>query len=118
MRAPGTLEVQPVEEGKDWLKHFTKMSRKIYEQAARAINGRLTFGDGTSPDNMQGKWVNTISLAPGVDQVLTHNLSKVPVGVLVFSKSAACDVSVTTSDATTITIQSSVAGVTLRLFIL
>jgi hypothetical protein len=48
-----------------------------------AINGRLTFGDGTNIDNIAGKWVNVTSHASGgTETVIQHDLGVVPIGMI------------------------------------
>ena len=60
---------------------------KQHQDVARAINGNIEFGspqDG--PINMSGMWVNTIT--PGVantEFTVTHNLGRIPNGILVAS---------------------------------
>jgi hypothetical protein len=48
-----------------------------------AINGRLTFGDGTTIDNIAGKWINVTSHASGgTETAIQHDLGVVPTGYI------------------------------------
>lgn len=102
-----------------WLSPFTAMLQKLYQQLARTINGNLTFGDGTNPDNISVFYATVTPAVANVDFVLTHNLNRVPAGYLAVEKSAACDVYTgsVAPTATQITLRSSVNGVTLRIMV-
>ncbi len=103
------------------LRSHHSMLSGLWERMARAVNGRMSFGDGTSSDNIDGVWATPVT--PGVantDFTVTHNLGRIPSGFLVFNKSAACDVyqgsvAWTTSQ---ITLRATVVGVTVKLFIM
>lgn len=100
---------------------FYKGFKRVWEQAARVINGGLSFGAGTTKDNIDGAWVTAVTPgAPNTDFVVTHNLGRIPVGYIVMSKSAACDVYTGSvgATATQLTLRGTVAGVTVTLFIL
>jgi hypothetical protein len=48
-----------------------------------AVNGRITFGDGTNIDNIAGKWISVTSHASGgTETAIQHDLGVVPVGML------------------------------------
>ena len=69
---------------------FGKMLRKLYEQLVRIVNGRLSFGNGLTPDNMAGVWgvVADTGLA-NTDFTIIHNLLYVPTGFIVINQSVA-----------------------------
>jgi len=121
MRATPNLNFSVVEPTKQSLGVFVTMLRSIYQNLVNVINGNLGFGDGTSIDNISGNWINVV--APGAantDFTVNHNLNRLPVGYLVMSKSASTDI-YTGSIAgtkTQLTLRSTVAGVTIRLFVI
>lgn len=115
MRAPASLEFTIT------LDATWKMVQRIYQLAARVINGNISFGDGVSPDNISGVWAAVVTpVAPNTDFVITHNLGRLPVGYLVMEKDAACDVydGTIAADITTITLKATGIGTALRIFIL
>lgn len=92
-KAAATLEVREPQPTIAWQKEFVNMLRRIYERLARVVNGQISFGDGINADNIDGVWVSVTT--PGVantDFTITHNLSRVPVGYLPVTKSAATDI--------------------------
>lgn len=93
--------------------------KRAYELIARVVNGRIAFGDTHSNANIDGVWVTVVSSTPNTDFVVTHNLARVPVGYIVMSKSAACDVYVgsVVGTSTQLTLRATAAGVTLVLFV-
>jgi hypothetical protein len=100
---------------------FAKMLRKLYEQLVRIVNGQLSFGNGTTPDNMAGAWaaVADTGLA-NTDFTITHNLLRVPVGFIVMNQTLAGVIykgSVAWTD-TQITLRCSVAHDNILIFIL
>jgi hypothetical protein len=101
--------------------NFARKIRKSYENFATAFNGQVSFGNGTNRDNIDGVWI--AAGTPGTANTpftLTHNLGRIPVGVDVKMKSAACDVywsAITPPTITQITLLATVAGVNLNLFI-
>lgn len=109
MRVPSTLE------------QGVKGLDNTYSLLARVLNGNLGFGDGTNRDNLDGVWASPVTPgAPNTDFTITHNLGRVPVGYFVMSKSGACDVYTGSVAATStqLTLRGTVAGVTLKLFII
>lgn len=114
MRAQSTLELSGVTD-KVW-----QMMRRIYEQIARVVNGNISFGDGTSPDNVSGTWLSTTTPGtPGTDFTLTHNLGRVPVGYWIMQKAVAVDIydGSTPATETDITLQATVGTVAIRIFV-
>lgn len=98
---------------------FAAMLQRLYQQLARLVNGGLTFGDGTSPDNLSVFYSTQTPAVAGVDFTLTHNLGRVPAGYLAIEKSAPCDLYTgsVSPTATQITLRTSVNGVTLRIMV-
>lgn len=98
---------------------FTNMLQKIYRNLATVVNGKIGFGDGTNADNIDGVWATVTFALANTDTAITHNLGRVPVGYHVVSKSVSADIfnGVAAWTTTQLTLQSSVAGVTVRLFI-
>lgn len=74
------------------LARFARMLLKVWQNACFIFNGGLSFGDGVHTDNISGVWVSVTFAAPNVDQLVTHNLGRIPVGYIPMTKSAACDV--------------------------
>jgi hypothetical protein len=94
--------------------------QKIWQQAAKAVNGNISFGNSTSGSaNIAGKWI-PFTTVTGSDIILTHNLGYLPTGYIVMSKSGFCDFhdGTTPWTITTISIQASVAGVTGWVFVI
>jgi len=92
---------------------------KAYAYLAQLFNGRISFGNGTVKDNIDGVWVSvTTPIANFTDFTVTHNLYRIPVGYLVVKKSVVGDVFDGTVAATTTqyTLQSSGISQTLLIF--
>lgn len=69
---------------------FALMLRKLYEQAARIINGQLSFGPGTGFDNIAGTWANVADTgAADTNFSITHNLGYIPNGWILMNQSIA-----------------------------
>ena len=118
-RVPNTLDLVEVTEH-PWFSRFAMMLRRIYEQVSQAINGRISFGNGTTPDNIDGVWISVTT--PGTantDFTVTHNLGRVPVGYIVMRKSAAVDVYTGSVAATTtqLTLRATVISVDVVIFV-
>lgn len=101
---------------------FAKMLRKIYEQAARIINGQLSFGDSNNSisDNIAGTWVKTTTPAgANTNFTVTHNLGYLPNGWIVAMQDKAASIYLGSIPATLteLTLKCSVASVAVRLFI-
>lgn len=119
MKTTPSLDFTSVRADSTSLKRFATMLQKVHQQDAKVINGKLGFGDGTKADNIDGAWATVTFASANTDTTITHNLGRVPVGYHVVSKSASTDVfnGVAAWTTTQITLQSSVAGVTVKLFI-
>ena len=99
---------------------FGDSVRNFAERLAFIVNGHVGFGDGTNHDNIDGAWVTAMTpLVVNTDFVVVHNLGRIPVGCLVMAKDAACDVYTgsVAATASNLTLRATVAGVTVRLFI-
>lgn len=86
-----------------------------------AVNGQLTLGNGTDADNVKGIWVSYTSNAiANTEDLITHNLGLIPVGILVVNqdKSASWYAGTTAWNTTTLSLKWSAASVTARIFIL
>ena len=100
---------------------FGKMLRKLYEQLVRIVNGRLSFGNGLTPDNIAGVWAAIADTGTAnTDFTFTHNLLYVPTGFIVINQSKAGVVYQGSIPWTTtkITLKCSVANDKVLLFIL
>jgi len=119
--APNLNITGPPRATDSWISQFIQMLKNIYNNLAQAINGNLTFGDGTFADNMLNAWVNTTTPAtPNTDFTVTHNLGKIPAGYIVMEKDRAVDVytgSVPATD-TQLTLRANTASAVIRLFII
>lgn|SRR5574337_1250647 len=91
--------------------------QKAWQVLSVIINGRLSFGDGTTPCNLDGVWVTAITNT--VEFTVTHNLGRVPVGFLAVKKSAAVDLyaGVTTWTKNDIHLVGTAVGVSVLLFV-
>lgn len=101
------------------LYHFAL--RKIYEQAARVINGGIGFGDGIDSDNINGVWYSGVTPAtPDTEFDVLHNLGRVPVGWLLVYEDAAASIydSGTPWSSTEMFLKCNVASVAVKLFII
>jgi len=120
-RVAPTLEVRlPVRYDEGWFRDVALVLRRQHEEIARALNGRIGFGDGTDPDNIEGTWISVTT--PGVantDFTVTHGLDRLPAGYLVMSKAATVDIFDGSVAATIsqITLRATVGSVAVVLFI-
>jgi len=116
-----TLEVRvPTKLDEVWLRSLLITLKRQYEETARALNGRIGFGDGTDSENIEGTWVSvTTPGTPNTDFTVTHGLDRLPAGFLVMSKAAAVDVYDGSVAATVsqITLKATVGSVAVVLFI-
>jgi len=109
-----------VDASKKWLGLFLQALLRAWNRLAVIINGRISFGDGTDPDNIDGAWVSVTT--PGVantDFTVTHNLNRIPVGYIIMSKNAACDIYTgsVAATATQLTLRGTVINIDVVLFI-
>ena len=66
------------------------MVRKLYEQLARVLNGLVSFGNGITRDNIDGEWGAVADTgAADTDFTITHNMLRVPVGVILMTQTKA-----------------------------
>src|SRR5229473_586868 len=120
MKATPNLDFTVIEPTLKSLKAFVGMLKSIYQNLILVINGNLGFGDGTSPDNLSGSWINLVApAAPNTDFTVNHNLNRLPVGYLTMQKDRACDVYTggVASTKTQLTLRATVASAVLRLFV-
>jgi hypothetical protein len=100
---------------------FQMMLQKLWRNLAQTVNYSISFGDGTTPDNIAGVWVTfTTAASPNTDFVITHNLGRLPVGYIPMEKSAAVDIYNGSAAPTTTqaTLRASVGSVAVRLFVI
>jgi hypothetical protein len=119
MKVTPTLDFTVVSLKQSSLNRFVAMLRQVYQNLTQVINGRIGFGDGTKSDNLDGVWVTATFASANTDTTFTHNLGRVPVAYFVAKKSKSCDVFTGTLAWTSsqITLQGTVAGTTVLLFI-
>lgn len=82
--------------------------RRRIENTGRVVNGLLEFGNPANGNiNMSGFWVSVNTGAANTPFTVTHNLGRIPVGMLVFSvdQPNAVIQSVSVSSWTTVTAQ-------------
>jgi len=87
----------------------------------RMLENNLSFGDGTNPDNLAGQWKNyTTNAVADTEDAVSHTLSRVPIGFLVFSASKAGILykGSTAWTSTSIFLKCSAASTVVRIFIL
>ncbi len=100
---------------------FYKSFKRVWEQTARIINGGLSFGAGTTKDNIDGAWIVVADTGgANTNFTVTHNLSRIPVGYWVMKKDRAVDVYTGTvaATATQLTLKASVANAAVTLFVI
>src|SRR6267142_2438410 len=121
MKATPNLDFTHVKFEKTSFHHFVQMIKNVYQNLIGVINGRVGFGDGTLPDNIDGSWINVVApVAPNTDFTVNHNLQRLPVGYWVMQKDRACDIYTGSVAATTtqLTLRATAASAVLRLFII
>lgn len=94
---------------------FEKAVRRLWELLAKALNGNISFGDGTSPDNINGVWISVNTTIANF--VVTHNLGRIPVGWLLVNKNGFEDIKQVSSTTTTLTLAGLNGGIAVKLFI-
>lgn len=116
-----TLEVRiPTKYDEAWFRDLLLTLKRQHEEIARALNGRIGFGDGTDSENVEGTWISvTTPGTPNTDFTVTHGLDRLPSGYLVMSKAAAVDIFDGSVAATVsqITLKATVATIAIKLFI-
>jgi len=79
-----------VEKNLQWVAALLRSLFKSLREIEKAINGNLTFGDGTSADNISGKWVTyTTHATPDAESTITHSLGVVPPGFIIMKPPSA-----------------------------
>lgn len=103
------------------LSRFASAVSRAWQLMAQVINGQISFGNGSSSDNISGVWATVADTgAANTDFTITHNLGRVPVGYLTMTASIATDIYTGSVSATKtqITLRSSTAHAAISLFIL
>jgi len=124
MRIPIQLDLSRTGKNQDYKSIFDRFQgsvKKYVEAITSVLNGQVSFGNGTDVDNLQGRWVNTISPAvANTDFTVDHNLGRVPVGFIVISVDKAAVIYTGTIAWTTtqMTLKASAATVALRIFVI
>jgi hypothetical protein len=116
-----TLDFTPQDPPPSSLKKFALMLRKIYEQLARVINGGISFGNGVTPDNVNGVWASVANTgAANTNFTITHNLLRVPVGFILVSQTlgGVLYLGSVAATQTTITLKCTVANNNILVFIM
>lgn len=84
--AGGWDKLRGREDGKElmqWADRLISGINYFADRVTTALNGNLSFGDGTDTDNITGKWLNfTSNATPGAETAVTHDLGVIPVGFL------------------------------------
>lgn len=123
MRIPVQLKNAPSNDPK-W-----QSLQQIYQQAAKVINGNvnlipqnapaLTIGTPLPGDNVANAHAMYITGTPGTDDIVIHNLNRLPFGYHVEGKTATVDVfdSPTPNTTTNLYLRSTVAGVTVKIMV-
>jgi hypothetical protein len=110
-RVPSYIDSKgPVEPGLD----------STYKRLALVINGRISFGDGLTRDNIDGTWVNVPDTGIGnTDFTVQHNLGRLPVGYILMRTSLPTSIYDGSIPATTteITLRSIIDNANVTLFI-
>jgi hypothetical protein len=125
MRVPVQLKI-PAPQRPVWWQSM----QQIYQQLARAVNGNVSIIPQNAPaltltntplpgDNVANSHAIYVTGTAGSDDVITHNLGRVPFGFHVTYKSASVDVynSPTANTSTKIYLRSTVAGVTVKVMV-
>lgn len=103
----------------DAFRRFLNEWTSFFAYVQRAINGGLTFGDGTSADNVKGTWATfTSNATPDAEFAVNHNLGRAPVGYLVFTRDKAGTLynGASAWTATQVFLKCNVASVTFKVF--
>ena len=119
-RAKPTLEFRKPSLTEGWLGELCRIIRLGYEQLVGIVNGRISFGDGTNSDNIDGVWADvTTPFAPDTNFSVTHNLGRLPAGYFVARREIATEIYDGTDawTETTISLRSTIGEVPLVLFI-
>lgn len=102
------------------IEDLVEVDRQYFKEIAVTINGKISFGDGVDPDNIEGSWISvTTPVTPDTDFTVIHGLNRLPVGVIVMRKAAAVDIydgSIADTTAS-ITLKATVGGIAVVLFI-
>lgn len=124
MRAPEQLDVSNQGNPQDYksvIDRFGQATKKYVERLANILNGQIGFGNGSSLDNMQGRWINvTTPVAPDTNFTVVHSLGRIPVGFITMQIDKAGIVYLGTISATAanLTLKCSAASTIIRIFVI
>src|ERR1700732_2804493 len=96
--------------GPSMLARFAQAVLKAWQLMSIVVNGQISFGNGTSSDNISGNWASVPDTGlANTDFTVTHNLGRIPVGYLTMIASIATDIYTGSvlATKTTITLRSS-----------
>jgi hypothetical protein len=109
------LDTPPEDDNGKWLVKFYKVFNRLWQSMSFVLNGNVSFGDGTSTDNIQGVWATALTVIGNF--TVTHNLGKIPVGYFIAGSDAFENIKFVSSTTTTITFAGQNGGANIRLFI-
>lgn len=119
-RIPAFIQHRGIEATAQGLEKAWQALRQAYERAAVIINGNISFGDGSNPDNIAGVWASVPDTgASDTDFTVVHNLGRLPVGYILMQTDVATLIYTGSVVATTteITLRSATANASIVLFI-
>lgn len=100
MKVPVTLDIKPPTPVGGTPPKWWQSLQRVYQQAARVINGNLEVGSPTAvfissqaPNNgnVFGNWVSVLTPAtPNTDFTVIHNIGRPPIKMDIGIKSSAC----------------------------
>ncbi len=102
------------------LTKFAQAVLRAWQLLTQVINGQISFGNGSSPDNIAGVWSAVVDTGlANTDFTVTHNLGRIPVGYLTMTASIATDIYTGSVSATKtqLTLRSSAAHASILLFV-
>jgi hypothetical protein len=123
LKVPVQLTTPPVPKAPWW-----QALQQIYQQVAQVINGKLELGSGVQQAvgsvmpciNFDAVSCSYVTGTAGTDDVITHNLGRIPIGYIVLRRFTAAVIvydSPTAWTTTKLFLRSTVAGVTVKLLV-
>jgi hypothetical protein len=91
MQVPTNFSYMPTGD-KPSLSLFANAVLRVWQLMCQVVNGGISFGNGSSFDNISGIWSTVTFAVANADQTITHNLGRIPVGYIVMTKNQAGDV--------------------------
>lgn len=98
-----------------WSGAFFAAINRLWGQLASIINGQIGFGDGVSTDNIDGKWISTLTVIGNF--TVNHGLGRVPVGYLMVKTDAFENLKFVAATGNTITLAAQNGGANILLFV-